>query len=106
MAKSESIESVSFYIINTKKLTQYYNKKCCYQANSNISKLKDMASDSSNDEFMPSIQFLDFITRRITSLAEEDEAPLSDEKRKKDVISVYTVHKAKGLSFPIVIISA
>lgn len=105
IAKSESIESVLSYIIDTSKLTQYYDKKGYYQANANISKLRDMASDGPNNSFMPSIQFLDFITRRIISLAEEDEAPISDDNRKNGVVSVYTVHKAKGLSFPIVIIA-
>lgn len=105
ISKGNLVESVLTYIINNTKITQYYDNKKMYQANANISKLKDMSLSSSGSSIMNSIAFLDMISSKINSLAEEDEAPISDENRKKGVVSAYTVHKAKGLSFPVVIIA-
>lgn len=93
------------YIIDISKLTQYHNKKGYYQTNVNLSKLRDMLSDGPNNRFMPLIQFLAFITRRITPLVEEDEALISDDNWKNGVVLVYTVHKEKEVSFPIVMIA-
>lgn len=64
-----------------------------------------MLSDGPNNRFMPLIQFLAFITRRITPLVEEDEALISDDNWKNGVVLVYTVHKEKEVSFPIVMIA-
>lgn len=40
----------------------------------------------------------------ITSGQEEDEADVSEFERENGVIRIYSIHKAKGLSFPIVIV--
>ena len=40
----------------------------------------------------------------ITSGQDEDEAEVSETERQNGVISIYSIHKAKGLSFPVVIV--
>lgn len=51
------------------------------------------------------MQFLEFLDRMITAGIEEDEAEVSEADRAKGVVQIATIHKAKGLEFPIVLIA-
>lgn len=104
-AKNNSTEMVIEYIIENTGLNQYYLDNNRYQEISNLLKLKALAYGNDSSGYMPAFGFLDFIESKMTKGAQEDEARISDENRKKGVVSIYTVHKAKGLSFPVVIIS-
>lgn len=105
ISQLSSAQSVLEYIISNSNLEKFYINRCRYQAISNLYKLQSIIDGGYGLEFTHIIQFCDFLNKKITMEAEEDEAPISDENRKKGVVSVYTVHKAKGLSFPVVIIS-
>ncbi len=104
-SKNNSANDVIDYIINNTMLEQYYMNNNSYQAISNLSKLSAIANNTLNTNFTSALNFLDFIARKINHEAEEDEAPISENNRKKGVVSLYTIHKSKGLSFPIVIIA-
>lgn len=68
--------------------------------------------DTEKYEAMKSIQrdlfklfdFLDYLKGRIEAQPEEDEAEIDEKSLKKGVVTVMTIHKAKGLSLPVVII--
>lgn len=104
-AKNNSANDVIDYIIENTMLEQYYMNNSSYQAISNLSKLSTIANNTLNTNFTSALNFLDFISRKINNEAEEDEAPVSESNRKKGIVSLYTIHKAKGLSFPVVIIA-
>ena len=57
-----------------------------------------MALNERKDNYMLAFNFLEFITSKINSGGEEDEAPIMEEYRQKGVITVLSIHKAKGLS--------
>lgn len=67
-------------------------------------KLKDIARELINKDNMQPIQFLDYLNIMITSGQDEDEADVAEIERERGIIRVYSIHKAKGLSFPIVIV--
>jgi DNA helicase-2/ATP-dependent DNA helicase PcrA len=50
------------------------------------------------------LQFFDFLGAMIASGKDEDEAEVSSDDRAQGVVSLYSIHKAKGREFPVVII--
>ncbi len=105
MSQLSSAQSVLEYIISNSNLEKFYTNLCRYQAISNLYKLQSIIDGYYGFEFTHIIQFCDLLNKKILFEAEEDEAPISEENRKKGVVSIYTVHKSKGLSFPVVIVS-
>jgi len=55
------------------------------------------------DNIQP-LQFLEYLYIMISTNQEEDEADIPEVERKDGVVTLYSIHKAKGLSFPITII--
>jgi DNA helicase-2/ATP-dependent DNA helicase PcrA len=104
-SQRSSIESILDYIYETAGLIEYYEKRANYQAIANIMRLKDMSTEVSNEAFTPAMSFCSFLNRCIGSGAEQDEAPVASEYKERGVVSIYTIHKAKGLSFPVVILA-
>jgi len=74
-----------------------------YQAVANLEKLVDIAREMAQDVFKPT-EFVEFLDRVITQSVEEDEAEVCDDDHVMGIVSLYTIHKAKGLEFPVVII--
>jgi len=74
-----------------------------YQAVANLEKLIDISREIAQDTFKPT-EFVEFLDRVITQSVEEDEAEVCDDDRVMGIVSLYTIHKAKGLEFPVVII--
>ncbi|MBU6391932.1 MAG: UvrD-helicase domain-containing protein [Planctomycetes bacterium] len=68
----------------------------------NLWKLYQMACDMEQTEGISLKTFIDRITMRIKEAREEGESPLSDETL--DVVKILTIHKSKGLEFPVVIL--
>ncbi|MEK7290375.1 MAG: 3'-5' exonuclease, partial [Planctomycetota bacterium] len=68
----------------------------------NILKLYQMASDMEQLHGISLKTFLERIKMRIKEAWEEGESPLSDETL--DVVKILTIHKAKGLEFPVAIL--
>ncbi len=67
----------------------------------NIWKLYQMACDMEQTEGVSLKTFIERIRTRIKEAREEGESPLSDETL--DVVKILSIHKSKGLEFPVVI---
>ena len=102
--RRETVEESLTYFYEKSLILEYYRQKKQFQAIANLHKLKDLARELIKKDNMQPIQFLDYLNIMITSGQEEDEADVSEIEREKGVIRVYSIHKAKGLSFPIVIV--
>lgn len=68
----------------------------------NLEKIQDMARRIQQSGFMALSDFLRTLTDRIQAEVAEGEAQLDTES--KNVVNIMTVHAAKGLEFPIVIV--
>ena len=68
----------------------------------NLWKLYQMACDMEQSEGISLKYFIDRIKVRIKEAREEGESPLSDETL--DVVKILSIHKSKGLEFPVVIL--
>ena len=104
MLRRETVEEALAYIYDKTMVLDYYRANNQYQAVANLNKLKDIARELINKDSMQPIQFLEYLNIMITSGQDEDEADISESERQKGVIRVYSIHKSKGLSFPVVII--
>ena len=68
----------------------------------NLWKLYQMACDMEQSEGISLKTFIERIKTRIKEAKEEGESPLSDETL--DVVKILSIHKSKGLEFPVVIL--
>ncbi|HHT9110073.1 MAG TPA: UvrD-helicase domain-containing protein [Candidatus Brocadiaceae bacterium] len=68
----------------------------------NLWKLYQMACDMEETDGVSLKTFIDRISTRIKEAREEGESPLSDETL--DVVKILSIHKSKGLEFPVVIL--
>lgn len=102
--REESIDGILEFIYDKSEILTYYGQTGDYQAIANLNKLRNIAGDILSREFMQPLGFLEYLHRKIESQAEEDEAEIGDDDRKKGIITVMTIHKAKGLSLPVVIV--
>ncbi len=68
----------------------------------NLWKLRQMVCDMEHSGSISLKTFIDHIKTRIKEVREEGESPLSDETL--DVVKIMTIHKSKGLEFPVVIL--
>lgn len=100
----ETVEESLTYIFDKTMIIEYYKANKQYQAISNLNKLKDISRELITKDNIQPIQFLEYLNIMITSGQDEDEAEVSETERQNGVIKVYSIHKAKGLSFPVVII--
>ena len=100
----ETIESLFVLIFSETRILEYYREKKNYQALYNLLKLRDKARELMNAEALQPIQFLDYLRIMITTRHDEDDAEIPEKERAFGVIKLYSIHKAKGLSFPIVIV--
>lgn len=102
--RSEMIESLFALIFDETRIIDYYHRKKNFQAVYNLLKLRDKSREMMNIENLQPLQFLDFLRIMIMTKQEEDDAEIPEQERAQGVIRLYTIHKAKGLSFPIVIV--
>ena len=74
----------------------------CEQAVANLMKFRDLAERVSDRPHLSFNGFIDLLIERLTELRDESEGGAAEESL--DAIRVLTVHKAKGLEFPVVIL--
>ncbi len=72
------------------------------QAVSNILKASRLAEEIANKEGLTAREMIERVLREVQSGEEEGESPLADDSL--DCVRLLTIHKAKGLEFPIVFI--
>jgi len=72
------------------------------QAVANLMKVKQTAAALSDRPHLTLSGFVDLMVARLDEQPDEAESPLSEES--SNAIQVLTIHKAKGLEFPIVVL--
>jgi ATP-dependent exoDNAse (exonuclease V) beta subunit (contains helicase and exonuclease domains) len=102
--REESIDGILEFVYEKSGILEYYNRTNDYQAVANLIKLKNIAGDILSREYMQPLDFLEYLNRKIQSRAEEDESEIDDSDKKRGAVTVMTIHKAKGLSLPVVIV--
>lgn len=83
------------------KYNKYFNN---LQANANLQKLQNISREKMYEEGVQPVDFLQYLDIMISTNQEEDEAELSKKDREEGAVSLYSIHRAKGLDFKIVII--
>lgn len=92
------------YLYEKSNVFEYYRAKNDYQSVSNLLKLKDIARSLIDKDNIQPLQFVEYLNIMISTHQDEDEADVPETERTAGVVTLYSIHKAKGLSFPIVII--
>jgi ATP-dependent helicase/nuclease subunit A len=72
------------------------------QALANLRKLRDMAETLADRPHLTLTGFVDLMMTRVSEQPDEAESALAEEST--DAVRVLTIHKAKGLEFPVVIL--
>ena len=72
------------------------------QAVANLRKIRDMAETLADRPHLTLTGFVDLMMTRVSEQPDEAESALAEES--SDAIRVLTIHKAKGLEFPVVIL--
>jgi ATP-dependent helicase/nuclease subunit A len=72
------------------------------QAVANLLKVKQMAASFADRPHVTFSRFVDLMSARLEEQPDESESPLTEES--SDAVHVLTIHKAKGLEFPIVVL--
>lgn len=72
------------------------------QAVANLLKVKQTAAALSDRATMTLSAFIELMVERLEDQPEEAESPLAEES--SDAVQILTIHKAKGLEFPIVVL--
>lgn len=102
IAKEQNLEELLYHICENTGIEQFYAKNLRYQSIANIHKLRDIAREYSGEKMQP-LEFLAFLDRMISTKQEEDEAEIEAGSMVEGVVTLYTIHRAKGLAFNIVI---
>ena len=100
----ETVDASLSQLYERSRIIEYYRTHKNYQAVSNLLKLKELAQTMMDRDNMQPLQFVEYLYIMISTGQEEDEADIPEVERSQGVVSLYSIHKAKGLSFPIVII--
>ena len=100
----ETVDASLSQLYERSRIIEYYRTHKNYQAVSNLLKLKELAQTMMDRDNMQPLQFVEYLYIMISTSQEEDEADIPEVERSQGVVSLYSIHKAKGLSFPIVII--
>jgi ATP-dependent helicase/nuclease subunit A len=73
------------------------------QAVANLKKIRALATELGDELTITFDCFVKLLQERVQQIEEEGESPLSDET--VDAVRIFTIHKAKGLEFPVVILA-
>lgn len=102
--KNSTVESALSFIYEKSYIFDFYRSQNKIQAIANMIKLKNIAREMMNEKWLQPIEFLNHLNIMIASKKEEDEATIPSEERINGIVSISTIHKAKGMTFPIVIL--
>lgn len=100
----QTVDAAITYLYERSEIIDFYRRNNNYQAVSNLLKLKELAQTLMDRDNMQPLQFVEYLNIMISTNQEEDEASVPEVERSNGVVSLYSIHKAKGLSFPIVVI--
>ena len=85
-------------------IIKYYKYFKNYQSIANLQKLQNISREKMYEEGVQPVDFLQYLDIMISTNQEEDEAELSKQDKEEGAVSLYSIHKAKGLDFKVVII--
>ena len=77
---------------------------CSSQVYANLTKLKQMARKLNTNENTTLQQFIDWLSAMIQSGKDEPQADVTEQNNSNHYVTFMTIHKAKGLEFPNVIL--
>ena len=100
----ETVDLAIAHLYERSRIVEYYRCKGDYQAVSNLLKLKELAQTLMDRDHMQPLQFVEYLYIMISTNQEEDEASVPEIERNNGMVRLYSIHKAKGLSFPVVVI--
>lgn len=100
----ETVDAALVQLYERSCILDYYRHRFNYQAVSNLHKLVELSQTLMDRDNMQPMQFVEYLYIMISTNQDEDEADIPEVERNNGVVSLYSIHKAKGLSFPIVII--
>lgn len=105
--RTDTVPQILSRLYNSFEIEEYYQRQGDQQAVNNLQKLREIARRLFQEEQALSLrQFVDWLRIQIETLQEESEgtANLVEQEQAPPYIRIMTVHKAKGLEFPIVIL--
>lgn len=102
--KINTVEGVLNFLYERTGIVEYYKRKKQLQAVGNLNKLIDKARDLMDKDFIQPIQFVEYLGNMIITGQEDEEAPVTQDNNIEGCVKLYSIHKAKGLAFNIVII--
>jgi len=85
-------------------ILKYYKYFKNYQALANLQKLQNISREKMYEEGIQPVDFLQYLDIMISTNQEEDEEELTKQDKEEGAVSLYSIHKAKGLDFKVVII--
>jgi len=104
VVKTSAMDRILAVLYEKSGIISYLRRKKQYQAVANLQKLSDKVHTVPLSGTAKPLQFVRFLEAMISSGKVEDEAEVPSEDRARGVITLCTIHKAKGLEFPIVVI--
>lgn len=102
--REANIDEILEFLYEKSGVLEHFRQTGQYQAAANLRKLRSMTALMLSGDFMQPLDFLDYLDIMIETQPEEDEAEIDDPEERRGVVTLSTIHKAKGLSLPVVII--
>lgn len=102
--RHSTVENALHFAYEKSYILEYYRSINQVQSVANLLKLKNIAREMLNERWLQPIQFFDRLAIAIKSEQEEDEAIIPNEERMNGIVAISTIHKAKGMTYPIVIL--
>jgi ATP-dependent helicase/nuclease subunit A len=103
--RQSTIDNALLFAFEKSGILDYYRSEQRYQAVANLSKLRSLVQEKLETEWLQPIGFLEYLAQQIRSKKDEDEAEIPMAEREGGFVTISTVHKAKGLTFPAVVVA-
>lgn len=102
--RQSTIDNALLFAYEKSGILDYYRSEQRHQAAANLGKLRSLVQEKMETEWLQPIGFLEYLELMIRSKKEEDEAEVPCTERSGGFVTISSVHKAKGLTFPVVVI--
>ncbi len=98
--RQSTIDNALLFAYEKSGILDYYRSEQPSQAAANLGKLRAIVQEKMETEWLQPIGFLECLDLMICSKKEEDEAEVPTAERAGGFVTICSVHKAKGLTFP------